>query len=56
MKDLKELNKLTNEELINTNSEDGSENNIQDEEDTRRLNFAFYPTKQKYIYNPQYNE
>ena len=48
---LKQDKEITNDDMVNTGNSD--ENT---ETDDRRLNFTFYPSKEKYLYNPTYNQ
>lgn len=47
---LKNDKDITNTEMITTSDTE------QEPTDNRRLNFTYYPTHRKYIYNPKYNE
>jgi hypothetical protein len=42
---------VTNEDMIDTGNDDETI-----ETDDRRLNFTYYPSKTKYLYNPNHNE
>lgn len=49
---LKTIEQITDTEMIAAGENKQQEQNI----DSRRLNFTYYPTYRKYVYNPRYNE
>lgn len=48
---LKQDDDITNEDMIDTGNDDETT-----ETDDRRLNFTYYPSQTKYLYNPNHNE
>lgn len=48
---LKQDDSVTNDDLIDTGNDDETT-----ETDDRRLNFTYYPSQTKYLYNPNHNE